>query len=34
VDLGFPLFADLIRGLTESFDSRLADVEKPQLDED
>jgi len=28
-DLGVPLFADRIRSLTASFDSRLADVMKP-----
>ena len=28
-DLGVPLFADHIRALTASFDSRLADVENP-----
>jgi len=28
-DLGVPLFADHIRVLTESFDSKLADVENP-----
>jgi hypothetical protein len=28
-DLGFPLFADHIRPLTESFDSKLADVGNP-----
>jgi len=28
-DLGVPLFADLIRALTESFDSKLADVGNP-----
>ena len=28
-DLGVPFFADHIRALTESFDSRLADVENP-----
>jgi len=28
-DLGFPLLADHIRGLTESFDSKLADVGNP-----
>jgi len=30
-DLGFPLFADNIKALTESFDSKLADVGKPLL---
>jgi len=30
-DLGVPLFADHIRVLTESFDSKLADVGKPQV---
>jgi hypothetical protein len=30
-DLGVTLFADHIRALTESFDSKLADVEKPSL---
>jgi len=29
-DLGFPLFADNIRALTESLDSKLADVGTPQ----
>ena len=29
-DLGVPLFADHIRALTESFDSKSADVENPQ----
>ena len=28
-DLGVPLFADHIRALTESFDSKLADMGKP-----
>jgi len=28
-DLGVPLFADLIIALTASYDSKLADVEKP-----
>ena len=28
-DLGFPVFADHIRALTESFDSKLADVGNP-----
>jgi hypothetical protein len=28
-DLGVPLFADHIRALTVSFDSKLADVENP-----
>ena len=28
-DLGVPLFADHIRALTKSFDSKLADVRKP-----
>jgi hypothetical protein len=28
-DLGVPLFADHIRALTASFDSKLADVENP-----
>jgi len=30
-DLGVRLFADLIRALTESFDSKLADVRNPQV---
>jgi len=30
-DLGVPLFADHIRALTESFDSKLADVGKPLI---
>jgi hypothetical protein len=30
-DLGFPLFADHVRALTASFDSKLADVENPLL---
>jgi len=29
VDLGVPLFADHISALTESFDSKLADMRKP-----
>ena len=28
-DMGVPLFADQIRALTESFDSKLADVGNP-----
>jgi len=30
-DLGVPLFADHIRALTASFDSKIADVENPLL---
>jgi len=30
-DLGVPLFADHIRALTESFDSKLADVGNPLI---
>jgi hypothetical protein len=31
-DLGVPLFADHIRALTASFDSKFADVENPFYD--
>ena len=31
MDLRFPLFADHIRALTESFESKLADVYNPHV---